>query len=903
VNRIIAATIIAVMLTFWGGIAQAQYDCTRTDNAGGFTLDCQAYTPTPTHTPVASTATPTATDAPTVAPTSTPQPATATSTPIPPPNTPTPVVTEVTPTLEPVLGLRVNVPLLDVVSGAPELDANNRAIIWAGDIADDGDYFQLRLVGSNSGLHLYSQQMRRYPVAGEAVSVTINGRTFTTAYKQPGTWTQTERCGDGECRGWAGSIVIPWSDLGGKPAEGDTWALTAQHLGAEWTGALQWGERAEYAGTLPDGAVVLSLPLSADATLGGSTDCGDWAWPAYFPTWGDANTEATKYGAWWSVQNQWDTADWPCYSRYIAKWELPTLPDGATLTGAWIDAYKFGHSGYLGESTGTNVMQAWEVSPSWGEGSVTWNNAPIFTEAVSRTPVGECAADNCTVGDWHSFDVTEIVRRGYEAGQAEASAGFYTSAGQYHSGRYFYSSEGALPPTVRIAYVLGTLATPEPTATVTPPVPTSEPTDVPAATATPEPSPTPTAAATYTPMPKPTATPATTGKTLYVSPGQPFPWASLQPGDTLILRDGVYRQAMIPTVNGTADKPITIRAEHDGKAIIDGEGTRAVFQTGHSRPGTGNNLVVEGIVGRNSNEDVFFIRSDNVTLRRVSGYNADVDDNSSVFTFWTKGGGLLEDCIASGTGRKMILLYQSDNVTVRRCFTRWQQWDGRAFCGVLWPNAETVQVYNGNGNTFENILATGPSPVWLIAVQSNSDAAVANNNRVLGSIAAGAGMSAAGTAYDYGARPTPTTCGDMVRSFDWPNQRAGVMLWGQGTMQGNTFRDILTTGNAALGFSNDKPYGVGATGTIVDRLTAYGNGAYAPYGDGGPGTQAKLNGIVPTNSCIGAVTCSAGGARLTNRYIDGVLTTIPVLPWDMEQRGRDELGISISDIWRGYANR
>jgi hypothetical protein len=378
-------------------------------------------------------------------------------------------------------------------------------------------------------------------------------------------------------------------------------------------------------------------------------------------------------------------------------------------------------------------------------------------------------------------------------------------------------------------------------------------------------------------------------------------WQTLKPSDTLVLVDGIYRQTLMPSISGTASAPITVRALNDGQAIIDGEFKRTPVEFGHSRPGQGHNFVIEGIVARNSDGDVWFIRSDNVKLRRVSGYNASVDDNSSIFTFWTRGGGLLEDCIASGTGRKMILLYQSDNVTVRRCFTRWQQWDGRAFCGVLWPNAETVQVYNGNGNTFENILATGPSPVWLIAVQSNSDAAIANNNKVLGSIAAGAGM-ANGSAYNYGPRPTPTTCGDMVRSFDWPNQRAGVMLWGQGTMQNNVFRDILATGNAALGFSYDRPYGAGATGTVVDHLTAYGNGKYAPAGDGGPGTQAKFNGIVPSNSCIGAATCANGGARLTHRYVDGVLTNEPLWPWPMDSRAVAEMGINVTEWARPYVS-
>ena len=288
-NRTFAATLIALMLTFWAGVAQAQtHGCTMTPTDGGFTLDCDAYTPTPeptatstataTHTLVASTATPTAT------PTSTPVPPTATSTPVPPTNTATPVAATSTPTPAPVPGLRVNVPVFAVEPGDPLLDANNRAIIWAGDIADDGAFFQLRLVGSNAGLHLYTQQMRRYPQAGERVTVALNGKEFSTAYKQPGAWTQSERCGDGECRGWSGSVVIPWAELGGMPNYSAVWTLSAKHLDAEWTGAMYFATPARYEGALVPGAVVLSVPLSADATLGGSTDCGANAWPSYFPT-------------------------------------------------------------------------------------------------------------------------------------------------------------------------------------------------------------------------------------------------------------------------------------------------------------------------------------------------------------------------------------------------------------------------------------------------------------------------------------------------------------------------------------------------------------------------------------------------------------------------------------------
>jgi hypothetical protein len=38
------------------------------------------------------------------------------------------------------------------------------------------------------------------------------------------------------------------------------------------------------------------------------------------------------------------------------------------------------------------------------------------------------------------------------------------------------------------------------------------------------------------------------------------------------------------------------------------------------------------------------------------------------------------------------------------------------------------------------------------------------------------------------------------------------------------------------------------------------------------------------------------GARLTNRYIDGVLTNEPLWPWPMEARIQAEMGISVTGL-------
>src|SRR2546428_13447422 len=66
------------------------------------------------------------------------------------------------------------------------------------------------------------------------------------------------------------------------------------------------------------------------------------------------------------------------------------------------------------------------------------------------------------------------------------------------------------------------------------------------------------------------------GKTVFASPGNGLSSMAnrLSPGDTLLLRDGLYSNSRlgIDGIHGTSTSPITIRAEHDGKAVIDGGG-------------------------------------------------------------------------------------------------------------------------------------------------------------------------------------------------------------------------------------------------------------------------------------------------------------------------------------------
>jgi hypothetical protein len=222
-------------------------------------------------------------------------------------------------------------------------------------------------------------------------------------------------------------------------------------------------------------------------------------------------------------------------------------------------------------------------------------------------------------------------------------------------------------------------------------------------------------------------------------------WQYLYPGDTLILLDGVYYQTLNPNVrNGQPGAPITIKTKNDGKAIIDGENKREVVKLGNTWPGPiGNYFVIEGIVARNSSEYVINIDGahDNI-LRRFTAYNANTNENASVIGIdWSSShDNLIEDCVASGTGRKMIVIYEGQHNTIRRCVADWRGWDGKNFCGVTWPFGDGIQVYSGDYNIVENSISLGLTPDWAVSVQANDPSLDAIGNKILGTIALRGGM-------------------------------------------------------------------------------------------------------------------------------------------------------------------
>ena len=772
---------------------------------------------------------------------------------------------------------------------------------------------------------VYVQNM--VPGMAGTFGLSLNGYTADAAYNANPAWEFANR-GD---RGWTAYRLIPWQVLGGTPQAGDVWPLRLTAVdGSTWAGGLHWG-LPDYAGRDVAGAHVVTVPLAGDVMTGGGTNCGSDDYPDYYPTWGLRNEDgATADGPRYDMgaaaqvnigQAQWDVADWPCYARYYAQWTLPALPAGAQVVSATVSMSHFGNpgygDGYAADGTGDTVCQVWEVVQPWNESAITWDNAPAPTENTARTvvkPIDVTCPEPlvnamCVPGVPYAFDVTEIVRRAYAGGRGAASMLLYTAAGQYHSGKYFWGNDA---PRVQIAYTTGEAPAWTPTAQATP-IPTS--TRIP-----------PTATATVPPTVGPTATilpPAASGCTFYVSkggkdtnPGTTLAaawatfgraWRDLQPGQTLCIGDGTYTESIQPNVrNGEPGKPITIRALNDGAVTIDGQGVRIPVRLGENYGNNGpigNWYVVEGIVARNGTIANYRIEhGNNNVLRRVSAYDASPDENSHSISIVWSDNNLVEDFIAAGTGRYMVDIFTGTGNTVRRGLAMWQRWDGKRFCGVSWPNGDNVGVYNSSDSTVENVIAYGRALTGIF-IQANDDAAVANNNQVLGSMALLQGADYDGSYWTYGtgqrqptSRPGPITnpygepCPDNVTQWSWGGHRTGLSLYGQGTLKDNVFRDVVAADNVGVGFQALQPYSAGVkSNNVVERATIYGNGSSIEPWERAQGGQVYVG--------MNGVTVRTDGAQI-GRYVDRVKQPGPV--WEMQGRALSELGVDVAALWKRY---
>ena len=412
---------------------------------------------------------------------------------------------------------------------------------------------------------------------------------------------------------------------------------------------------------------------------------------------------------------------------------------------------------------------------------------------------------------------------------------------------------------------------------------------------------------------------------IYASPGDNLSAKanSLSPGDRLILHDGLYvnSELYVNGIHGTQTMPITIQAEHDGKAIIDGAGSAPhVIEVNNS-----SNVVVDGLVARNAGpaESVVIVsgESDHITIRRVTAYNAG-SGNAHVFDVaFGPINVLIEDCAGWGRGRYIFIAYHSSNVIFRRTWARWTTQSNFSPA----PRA-CYAIYGSSNVTLENPICIHDIPDrssddFFAAAWVTTDGPSQDNAKFLGAVffdnwegiwvngSSGNNTQVINSFFDNTRKQG---------TFNTTANHGDGIMWGTDNGSGGGV-DTSTFVNNEVGFSKYTDQNPTLTNSVfVNNDTAIkGHPAHSSldfFGNGHIGTTigttdkqvdpgydvAKYGRgaylFIPPNSPLNGAGQGGRdiGASIIYRYQDGVITNQPLWPWPMEDRIKAETGMSVT---------
>ncbi len=271
---------------------------------------------------------------------------------------------------------------------------------------------------------------------------------------------------DGDDRGWTMRYRVPFASMGlaSAPAQGSVVRMVlALHdrdeldkpvlsdqtwpAGAAVNQPATWGHVAfGVPGYTAPGVVdpqLLTLRhgvdgvVVPDAAVGGHSECGYKYDPNYFDGWGEANYAGY---AQFNIQNQWDVADWPCFSKFYITFPLDSLPEASGVVSATLTMYMFGNAGYGPGDAKPSYMQVASVAEDWTEQTITWNNAPPVLENYTWSWVQPVDNPNDYSGRPRTWDLSRAVADAYADGESLRLV-VYSTDGDYHSGKYFWAAE------------------------------------------------------------------------------------------------------------------------------------------------------------------------------------------------------------------------------------------------------------------------------------------------------------------------------------------------------------------------------------------------------------------------------------------------------------------------------
>jgi hypothetical protein len=213
-------------------------------------------------------------------------------------------------------------------------------------------------------------------------------------------------------------------------------------------------------------------------------------------------------------------------------------------------------------------------------------------------------------------------------------------------------------------------------------------------------------------------------------------WLSSQagPGKVLCLRDGHYKgdsqMLQFSGKNGTAGNPIVVRAQNDGKVLIDGEFQRRPLDCNASY------ITVIGVNVKNGHDTTTVVRGQHCTIQRVVSW-ANEPADGGLENICDVGGNynLLEDIACFGFARKTLAIGARGGPgpnTVRRA---WAEHNGSPYGSAEGNPTDPIdQGYNQDSSTLENvigrrnILSSATEPEAPLHVYST------RNSALLGSI-------------------------------------------------------------------------------------------------------------------------------------------------------------------------
>lgn len=380
-------------------------------------------------------------------------------------------------------------------------------------------------------------------------------------------------------------------------------------------------------------------------------------------------------------------------------------------------------------------------------------------------------------------------------------------------------------------------------------------------------------------------------------------WPIAAPGDTLVLLDGRYTgsESMIGPpegLSGIAGQPITIRAANDGQVEIDGEERYVPVRLVRN-----DWYVVEGLNAHHGSKEVvaLFYSNHNI-VRRVCAWQAADHNNGNCFAAHYGEHNLFEDCAGWGRSRKVFTNSQGGNhTTYRRC---WGRWEG---CHIVGPKMTYSLFYNSHHILAENCIGT-----WDARQMRESHVVLRTDGQ-------GPYVSDKGAERYY----QPLTLRDFevdqpygIFSMDanrglLPDQStSGPSMYGciAYTLPGQAIDHLIglffirSTRPDDGYLENCLGYGSPDSKGTVQRiynltncrgrsLTAVGE---SERSSNTPGISAFLespNGteLVTRHEHLLKV---PGGADITHRYENGVLTDQPLWPWPMNQRIIDAMELA-----------